>query len=145
MPMPSFRCLHILLAVTLSLPVVASTSLEGAALDAALQGAWCNSDDYGKTCWGYDMFSRGSSTSCGRIPESKEEFLATSRYRVDGKRVCHELTSTNPNSLLKVGEQICADVIEVNSRIQRFKLVGDDKETVVYRIPPTQVRCPGAV
>ena len=91
------------------------------------------------------MFSRGTSSSCGRLPSSREAYTVTSRYNVEGNRICHVITSVNAGALLTVGETICADVLAIDARSQRFKLDGDDEETTIYRILQSQVRCPGSV
>lgn len=45
---------------------------EGPALQAALQGLWCNSEDGGRSCWAHDRFTPdGRLRMCGRAPDSR--------------------------------------------------------------------------
>jgi len=115
-------------------------------LDKALQGAWCNSDDGGKTCWGYDIFEKGKSRFCGRFPESGQVSAGTSTYSVDGPRVCHVVTSTGGDGEqpLKVGERLCFRVLNIDSQQQTFRDESDGTETRIYRMRVEDVRCPKA-
>ena len=137
----------ILTAAVIALVTMHTSATEvprDAYLDAALQGAWCNSDDGGKSCWGYDQFNKGVSTSCGRLPGSNDLVSAQSRYSVSGNRVCHVVTETGPGSFLRKGERLCFDVLEINEKIQRFKDLESNDITVIYRVAREKAQCPGS-
>lgn len=121
----------------------AQAPLKDAALERALDGAWCNSDDGGKTCWGYDLFDRGNLRSCGRFPETKQSFVGQSRYNVNGSRVCHVITHSSVPELLKPGEGFCVDVLQIDAKTQTFRDLDTNIDTVVYRVDRKSVKCPG--
>lgn len=116
--------------------------LQDADLDRALQGAWCNSDDGGQTCWGYDQFSRGKSTFCAAIPETGQVLSGTSKYEIRGNRICHVVTAINDESLYEVGERACFIVLDISADEQRFRSVDESKINTMYRVEPTNIRCP---
>lgn len=129
----------LMLAVSQS---IANQPPKSAALDAALQGAWCYSDDGGKTCWSFDIYTRGSSTSCGFLGAPS---FAKWRYSVEGSIVCHVLTEAKevsglPN--LVIGDNICLDILEVNDKFLRFRLYG--ASLTVFRFPQQSVDCDAA-
>jgi hypothetical protein len=115
-------------------------------LDRALQGAWCNSDDGGKTCWGYDIFSKGQSRFCGRLPENGQAWAGTSTYSIDKARICHVITSIGGDGEqpLKVGERLCFQILSIDSEQQTFRDEAYETETRVYRTRLEDVRCPKA-
>ena len=87
-----------LMLMLVAMAALSQRSSSDTELDQALQGAWCNSDDGGKSCWGYDIFDKGKSRFCGRIPENGQVSAGTSTYSVDGTRVCHVVTSVGGDS-----------------------------------------------
>lgn len=133
------------LALVVAPAYAVPAELENASLEAALQGAWCNSDDGGKTCWGYDMFVGGSVNSCGRFPETRTDFTGQSRYTISGAKVCHVVTDSSVPEVLKPGERFCVQILKIDSRTQRFRYLETGEETVVYRVDAKDVRCSGRV
>jgi hypothetical protein len=138
-------------AVALMLLLVATSassqrSPTDTALVQALQGAWCNSDDGGKTCWGYDIFDKGKSRFCGRFPENGQVSAGTSTYSVDGARVCHVVTSVGGDGEqpLKVGKRLCFRVLSIDSQQQTFRDEAAGTDTRIYRMRVEDVRCPKA-
>jgi len=136
-------------AITLMLAATIASSQRtpgDSELDRALQGAWCNSDDGGKTCWGYDIFSKGQSRFCGRLPENGQVSAGTSTYTIDGTRICHVVTSIGGDGEqpLKVGERMCFRILSIDSQQQTFLDETYGTETQVYRMRLDDVRCPKA-
>jgi hypothetical protein len=113
-------------------------------LEQALQGAWCNSKDQGKTCWGFDVFNKGKTDYCGRLPSSGEVVYGSTSYTVRGNRVCHIITSSNDENFLSVGETLCFDVLRIDTERQVFRSVEDNELDTLYRTQAEGVRCPKA-
>jgi hypothetical protein len=122
--------------------IAAAAVLRDEALEKALEGAWCNSFDGGKTCWGYDEFSSGKITSCGRLPQTKNVFTAEARYEVKGTRVCSIVTAASRSFGLPVGERFCVEVLDINERAQRFRSLESGNVDTIFRVPRESVRCP---
>ena len=135
--------------VTVALSIASTfavpAELENATLEVALQGAWCNSDDGGKTCWGYDNIVSGSVTSCGTFPQTRTNFTGQSRYTIRGAKVCHVVTESSVPEILKPGDRFCVEILQIDSRTQRFRDLDTGDETVVYRVDTKSVQCPGLV
>ena len=133
-------CSSVLIALTVSAtPASAPTD---AALDRALQGAWCNSEDAGRTCWGFDVFDDGMTRSCGQAPGTSIKFFSRTRYTVNGRRVCHRFIESSQPGTVKPGDTFCADVLEIDDKIQRFRLDGAAGDSWIYRVDRSAVRCP---
>lgn len=113
-------------------------------LQQALEGAWCNSIDQGKTCWGFDIFEKGQTRYCGRLPETGEVVYGSTKYFVKGNRVCHTITSSNTDDVLEVGEEFCFDVLSVDAERQVFRSVETRDLDTLYRTSISSVVCPKA-
>ena len=62
---------------------------EGPALQAALQGLWCNSEDGGRSCWAHDRFTPdGRLRMCGRAQDSRQAFDGLGEVETAGRRMC---------------------------------------------------------
>jgi hypothetical protein len=122
-----------------------SAVLRDQQLDDSLQGAWCNSDDGGKTCWGFDVFEPGTSRFCGRSPSDGQVMSGSSRYAISGNRICHMITSSNNASIFPIGERMCFVVLDIDASKQIFKSIEDDEENTTYRTRLDNVRCPAGV
>src|SRR5262249_47894965 len=133
----------VLLALILSGSTVGSIGapLKDDALARALEGAWCASEDGGKTCWGYDDFGEGMVNSCGRFPETTAIFTARATYDVRNSRVCHVVTAASKSFPMAVGDRFCVEVLDIDARTQRFRLESGDVATI-FRVPREKVRCP---
>lgn len=142
MNMRTFLGLLATLGLTAWSSVVNTAPLKNLELDRALQGAWCNSDDGGKTCWGYDIFERGNSKYCGAFPESGKAYAGTSKYEIRGNRICHTVASTSDEAILKVGELVCFIVLDIDADKQSFRSVDDLKIIKLYRDDAEKIQCP---
>lgn len=105
-----------------------------------LQGAWCVSDDGGKTCWGYDRFDGQTVHACGRLPEDGQAFTAVASFAVSGQTACYTVIDSDRQDTYPPGHQFCATVLEINDRFQRYRMDGADFST--YRVPLAAVVCP---
>lgn len=120
---------------------VAPETPTGAALGKALNGAWCVSDDNGKTCWGWDVFLDGQTVeSCGRFPGDGRAFRARAKFGIEGTTTCYEVTESNDSTTFPVGLKFCTKVLEINQEYQRYKVDGIVEKT--YRVPSQSVSCP---
>jgi hypothetical protein len=132
------------LAACLGDPKPSAATPADDALVAALQGAWCVSDDDGRTCWGYDRFEGTTIRACGRLPEDDRPFSVVARLAMKDRTACYTVTETDADSaaVYPVGHQFCATVLEINDRFQRYLLDGTVYTT--YRVPMAAVACPGS-
>lgn len=114
-----------------------------AALKNALVGVWCNSDDGGKTCWGFDEFREdGTVSSCSLPPGATQAWRGSATYEVKGVYSCLIVTDSS-DATMRPGERICAQVLEINSVLQRYKYTDASAEFTLYRRRPQEMRCPG--
>jgi hypothetical protein len=119
-----------------------STVPEGPALAQALLGVWCNSDDGGKTCWGYDEFLPGGViTACGRVEE--RVFSAAATYEIRGRFACFVVTESSDSFGLKPGHRFCSEMLHIDKDTQRHRDVESGEVTTLYRRPASSKRCPG--
>jgi hypothetical protein len=117
-----------------------SAAPSGQALIAALQGAWCVTDDDGKTCWGYDRFFDGPNIeACGRFPANGQRFRAAAVLEVMDQTVCYTVTTSDYVAIFPIGYRFCAKVIEINDELQRYTLDGEVFTT--YRVSAGAVSC----
>lgn len=137
------------LAAALALPLIAGAqpaadAPSGAALEAALRGVWCSSNDGGATCWAYDEFHTGGViTACGQFPRATQPFTASARYTIEGRRACYEITGASESFGMSPGDRFCTEVVEVNERLQRYRAADGDEIFTQYRRPAGSRRCPG--
>jgi hypothetical protein len=137
----------IALSFLASAPVLAQTSLpSGQALSATLQdGVWCNSEDGGKTCAGFDEFhADGRLTSCGKFSFDRRPFTASGNYEVKGRAVCAVITEASANYAVRPGFRFCVEMLEVTRDRQRYRMTVGDKSEVqtLYRRPKAHKKCP---
>jgi hypothetical protein len=134
------------LPLVLALAACSDTSVapgtpSGPALADALQGAWCVSDDEGKSCWGWDVFlDQQTIEACGRFPEDGRAFRARAKFTVEGTTACYEITESNHPTAFPIGHRFCATVLEINGEYQRYKMSGVTEKT--YRTTTASVKCP---
>jgi hypothetical protein len=120
-----------------------SAALLDGALDDALQGVWCISNDGGKSCWGFEEYRRGFIWSCGRNPATQAVMKATLRYEVRGKEVCAVVTDASATYPLKPGGPYCINVLDINDQTLQFLGVTSPSETKTnYRVSRARMRCP---
>jgi len=113
-----------------------------AALAEALVGAWCVSDDGGKTCIAYDVYESPTSVlACGASPAG-DAFRLRARVTVDGHRTCFEITESSETRFSTVGHRFCSTVLALDGRQHRYRFDGGDKVDTTYRVAADSVRCP---
>jgi hypothetical protein len=114
-----------------------------AALKQALVGVWCNSDDGGKTCWGYDEFrSDGTVKSCALPPGSIRAWTGAARFEVKGTYSCMVVTESSDDTM-RPGDRLCAEVLEINAVSQRYRFTDSKEEFLLYRRKSSDMKCPG--
>ena len=131
------------LAIVAASAVSWSAPLRDGELDDALQGVWCSSDDGGKSCQSFDEFSKGTIASCGRDPATQASIAVKARYEIRGNTGCAVITEASAGFALQPGDRYCVVVLDISAHTQRFRVVGSDEVTTVYRVPRARMRCPG--
>ena len=133
-----------LLAVLAPAPAAwASPPPDGAALQRALVGVWCNSADGGRNCWAWDAFrADGSFEACGRTEDDARPFWGRGRYGVEGRRMCYTVTAASANFWLPAGARYCTDIVALDARSHRYRDIDTGAEFTLHRRPPAQRRCP---
>lgn len=111
-------------------------------LEQLLDGAWCSSDDGGKTCWGIDDMAAGTSTTC--VQAEQKFFSAKSKYVVRGNVVCHEVTESSDTGVMAPGEKICLEVIGIDKQTQSYRYANAKEIHTIYRIDRAKAKCPAA-
>lgn len=123
--------------------VPAATAAEDAALLQALQGAWCNSHDGGKTCWAYDtFFDDGRFEACGRTDDDPRPFRGGGPVSVSGRRMCYTVTFASDNFWLRPGGRYCTDILSIDARMHRYRDIDTQQEFTLHRVAPGAIRCP---
>lgn len=113
------------------------------ALARALRGAWCNSDDGGRTCWAYDHFrDDGTLRACGRHADEPVGFDGVGVVQVDGTRLCYRVTAATPNFWVRPGTRFCTDIVAIDAGSHRYQDPESGTLTTLTRVPVEQVRCP---
>jgi hypothetical protein len=115
--------------------------LRGKDLNSALQGAWCVSIDDGKSCWGYEVFSNGSTRSCGQIPDTDVYYLGTTKYKIDGNLLCHVVTTSNQPEHLKIGYRFCTEILDVSDNRLTARDMGSAEVDIAFRVAIEKVTC----
>jgi hypothetical protein len=128
-----------LLAVSIA---ACASTMQGDKLAAALEGAWCNSEDGGKTCWAFEDFASGAATSCGQSLEDGTKFLIKGNYTIRGDLVCHEATASNVSSMAKPGDRFCVQIVHIDEKTQQYRFSPHDEIHTLHRIPREDIRCP---
>ena len=131
----------VLLVLANSLASAAPSPPLDASLDKAMFGAWCSSEDGGKTCWGYDQFDSGIVRSCGRFSNSEVDFFVRSRYIINGTKVCYTIAQSTLPEILKIGQRFCEDVLQIDFRTRRVRDLESNEESVSYRTNEKTVKC----
>jgi len=120
----------------------AQAPVDGDLIRALQDGVWCNSDDTGDTCWGYDEFLPGGLVrACGKDGEDSLPYRAEGRYEVRGRYVCFELTQATPNFGLKPGHKFCTEVLGIDAQTQRYRDLETDEVVVLFRRPKSAWKC----
>jgi hypothetical protein len=118
---------------------VSTAPPEGPALRAALLGVWGNSDDEGRTFWGFDEFrADGTLASTGTFPVGTEPFRLAGTFDVSGRKVCSRVTEASGSATLPVGHSFCVEVLYIDSNIQRYRSDEDQEIHTLYRVSRRQ-------
>ncbi len=108
--------------------------LRGEALHRALHGLWCNSDDGGQSCWAWDEFlPDGRLRACGLAAGDPRPFFGEAVVRVDGQRLCYEVTAASSNFWLPVGGRYCTDIIDIGPNGHRYRDLDTGAEFTLLR------------
>lgn len=133
------------LLFVLAIPVAAQDSVPtNEALVRSLQdGVWCNSDDGGKTCTAFDEFhTNGRISACGKFAEDMRPFSAEATYEVRNRFVCMVVTEASETFALKPGFKFCTEVLQINSKVQRYRDLNSREIVTLYRRPKSAKKCP---
>lgn len=111
-------------------------AIEGEQLRLALIGTWGNSDDEGRTFWGYDEFtSDGYDIATGVIPETGRAFRTVATYTVTGNKNCMRITESDN---LSVGDYSCDEVLYIDDKILRYRSPFTSEIKTLYRVKQKQ-------
>ncbi len=118
---------------------------QGEALRAAMVGAWCNSQDGGKTCWAYDFIDAdGKALACNVEARGGLSYVATAQHTVEAAESCFViLGSAVPE--LEVGHRLCIQSFMIDAQIHRFQYKSQDGEVVTLHrraSPPPRCHAP---
>lgn len=134
------KALHILSVATIltlltscATPKVESRrAIEGEQLRLALIGIWGNSDDEGRTFWGYDEFtSDGYDIATGIIPETGRTFRSVATYTVTGNKNCMRTTESDNQS---IGDYFCDEILYIDEKILRYRSPFTSEIKTLYRV-----------
>ncbi len=101
-----------------------------------LIGVWGNSENGGKTIWGYDQYlSDGTFKSWGEIPGTSINYEVEGVYQLKQKfstKTCLTVSKTSHPDIMPIGESWCDELIELNDMFLTFKS-SDGELTTIYR------------
>lgn len=146
--LPHLAIATLLATAALAAPAAALTpaplpSLQGEALARALEGAWCNSEDGGLTCWAYDVFSAdGQLRACGRFPDDDEAFEGVGEVTVSGDRMCYRVLRASENFWLPPEGRYCSRITGISPQAHDYQDTATGPTIRLHRIPLTAVTCP---
>lgn len=117
---------------------------EGLVLAVSLRdGAWCNSEDNGKTCSAYDDFREdGTIAACGQFSDDRRPFSAQGTYEVKGRFTCFVVTEASETFGLKPGYKFCTESLKIDAKEHTYRDVETGEITTQYRVPKTAMKCP---
>lgn len=116
--------------------------LRDRALVEALRGAWCNSDDGGRTCWAYDIFhADGTLRACGRFPDESQPFDGTGVVGVEGNVMCYRVTRATPGFWVKPGTAYCTRILSVSGTSHTYQDMDSGRTFRLFRVPLSAARC----
>jgi hypothetical protein len=142
-PRPPMNTIPALAALLLACTTSLAAPPEGEDLLKAIQGNWCRSPDEGKTCEGVDRISSTNVSACGRFPDGTT-FTSQAEIKVQGRRVCLRVTQSSRSDIPQPGYTFCVDVLEINSKWQRYRSTRGGREHVLYRASEQNAKCPAA-
>lgn len=116
---------------------------QGEALHRALHGLWCNPTEDGRGCWAWDEFlPDGRLRACGIAEGDARPFFGEGLVRVDGQRLCYQVTAASANFWLPVGGRYCTDILALDAAHHRYRDIDTGAEFSLLRRPPGDRRCP---
>jgi len=119
--------------------------LRDQALATALLGAWCNSEDGGKTCWAYDHFTPdGMLRACGRFPDERQVFDGTGVVAVTGDVMCYRVTRATANFWVKPGSTYCTRIVGISGSAHAYQDMESGATFRLLRVPVASITCPPA-
>jgi len=117
---------------------------QGQALQRALEGVWCNSDDGGRTCWAYDeFFASGRFSACGQTDDDPRAFRGGGAVSVTGRRMCYTVDTASDNFWMAPGQRYCSDIVAIDAHTHRYRDIDTGREFTLYRRSSAEKRCPG--
>jgi hypothetical protein len=136
--------LAVLWAALALVPAAARSPMpEGAALQRALEGLWCNSHDGGATCWAWDEFtSDGRLRLCGRADGDPRPFHGSGRVTVEGRRLCYRVEAASDNFWLPPGQTYCTEIVALDTHTHRYRDLDTGAEFTLHRRPAAARDCP---
>jgi hypothetical protein len=134
----------VLALATAAAPALAQGPMpEGAALQRALEGLWCNSHDGGATCWAWDEFGPdGRLRLCGRAEGDPRPFHGTGIVAVEGRRLCYRVESASDNFWLPAGQTYCTAIVAIDTHTHRYRDLDSGAEFTLHRRPAAARDCP---
>jgi hypothetical protein len=137
------RLAALLVALALAPATARSPMPEGAALQRALVGLWCNSHDGGATCWAWDEFtSDGRLRLCGRADGDPRPFHGSGRVTVEGRRMCYRVEAASDNFWLPPGQTYCTEIVAIDAHTHRYRDLDSGAEFTLHRRPAAARDCP---
>lgn len=116
---------------------------EGAALQRALEGLWCNSQDGGASCWAWDEFAPdGRLRLCGRADGDPRPFHGSGTVTVEGRRMCYRVETASDNFWLPPGQRYCTEIVAIDAHTHRYRDLDGSAEFTLYRRPAAARDCP---
>ena len=101
-----------------------------------LIGVWGNSEDGGKTFWGYDEYlPNGTLFAWGTLPGSHVSYNIEASYNIKKEAAlmsCLTINKSSEPEFIPVGLYWCDEIVEVNSGIFKFK-DEDGEVTTLYK------------
>jgi hypothetical protein len=133
-----------LLAALAFAPAAAQAPMpEGAALQRALEGLWCNSHDGGATCWAWDEFGPdGRLHLCGRADGDPRPFHGSGVVTVEGQRLCYRIEAASDNFWLPAGQTYCTAIVAIDTHTHRYRDLDSGAEFTLHRRPAAARDCP---
>lgn len=123
-------------------PMQPMQPLRDAALLQALQGAWCNSDDGGASCWAWDQFfADGTLRACGRQPDEREPFSGRGAVTVEGDRMCYRVTRATANFWVRPGSVYCTRIVAIGASSHVYEDLDGGRRHTLLRVPASRVDC----
>ena len=111
-----------------SVPLHSANSFEGLII-----GKWGNSDDGGKTFWGFDeYFNNGTILSTGIDQYTYGDYVIESTFEIKNEKSCFTVTKSSDPRGVAVGHKRCDKIVLINDK--HFKFERDGEIITLYRV-----------